>query len=245
MPRPLNNPSSPGVTTPGAGVAETALAAPPTAGRTVGNVALSRGETEQKPAAMSPSTEQLLDRARRGDVEAFAAVFEQFRPLLHRLACRVVGASDGEDVVMDTYLKTWKAIPRFRGDEALRSWLCTATRNCALDYLRRRHREDERLVHDAGTTDEETPLLDRVADPRAEGSDRHAERLDLGGDLAAALRQLSPDHRATLLLREVDGLSYKEVAAATGVTIGTVMSRLFYAKYKLRKVLLKKDLRLC
>jgi RNA polymerase sigma-70 factor (ECF subfamily) len=186
---------------------------------------------------MSLSTEHLLDRARQGDVEAFAAVFEQFRPLLHRVACRVVGVDDGEDVVMDTYLKAWKAIPRFRGDEALRSWLCTATRNCALDYLRRRRRDDERLVHDAGGTDDETPLLERVADPRAEGSDRRAERLDVGGELAAALQQLSVDQRTTLLLREVDGLSYKEVAAATGVSIGTVMSRLFYAKYRLRKIL--------
>jgi RNA polymerase sigma-70 factor (ECF subfamily) len=190
---------------------------------------------------MSLSAEHLLDRARQGDVEAFAAVFEQFRPLLHRIACRLVGVDDGEDVVMDTYLKAWKAIPRFRGDAALRSWLCTATRNCALDYLRRRRRDDERLVHDAPDGDDETPLLERLADPQAEGSDRRAERVDVGGELAAALRELSADHRTTLLLREVDGLSYKEVAAATGVNIGTVMSRLFYAKHKLRNLLRQKE----
>jgi RNA polymerase sigma-70 factor (ECF subfamily) len=192
---------------------------------------------------MSLSTETLLDRARQGDAEAFATVFEQFRPLLHRIACRVAGVDDGEDVVMDTYLKAWKAIPRFRGDAALRSWLCTATRNCALDYLRRHRREDEKLVRDAGGTDGETPLLERLADPRAEASDQHAERLDVGDELAAALRQLSLEQRTTLLLREVDGLSYNEVAAATGVTIGTVMSRLFYAKHRLRRILQQKDIR--
>lgn len=186
---------------------------------------------------MSQSTEELLDQARRGDVDAFAAVFEQHRPLLHRIACRLVGADDGEDVVMDTYLKVWKAIPQFRGDAALRSWLCTATRNCALDYLRRRRRENERLQHDNSTDADATPLLERLPDERAIGADRHAERLDLGSQLAEALRSLSPDHRTTLLLREVDGLSYKEVAAATGVSIGTVMSRLFYAKHRLRKLL--------
>jgi len=186
---------------------------------------------------MSQSTEQLLDRARRGDVDAFAAVFEQHRPLLHRIACRLVGADDGEDVVMDTYLKVWKAIPQFRGDAALRSWLCTATRNCALDCLRRRRRDAERLQHDDSADTEATPLLERLPDERAVGADRHAERLDLGSQLAEALRNLSPDHRTTLLLREVDGLSYKEVAAATGVSIGTVMSRLFYAKHRLRKLL--------
>jgi RNA polymerase sigma-70 factor (ECF subfamily) len=192
---------------------------------------------------MSLPIEQLLDRARHGDAEAFAAVFEQFRPLLHRVACRVVGVDDGEDVVMDTYIKAWKAIPRFRGDAALRTWLCTATRNCALDHLRRRRRDDERLVRDDGLDEDETPLLDRVADPRAEGPDRRAERLDRGSEIAAALRQLSEEHRTALLLREVDGLSYKEIAAATGVGIGTVMSRLFYAKHRLRKLLRHKEVR--
>lgn len=191
---------------------------------------------------MSLSTEHLLDRARQGDVEAFATVFEQFRPLLHRIACRVVGVDDGEDVVMDTYLKAWKAIPHFRGDAALRSWLCTATRNCALDHLRRRRREDERVVHETADADQASPLLERVADPHAEASDRRAERADLSSELAAALAQLSPEQRTTLLLREVDGLSYKDVAAATGAHIGTVMSRLFYAKHKLREILRQKEL---
>ena len=186
---------------------------------------------------MSLPIEQLLERARTGDVEAFAAVFEQYRPLLLRVACRLVGPDDGEDVVMDTYLKLWKAIPRFRGDLALRAWLCTATRNCALDYLRRRRREQERRVEDDGGDEGDTPILERLADVRAEGSDRRAERLDLGSQLAAALRELSAEHRNTLLLREVDGLSYKEVAAATGANLGTVMSRLFYAKFKLRQML--------
>lgn len=190
---------------------------------------------------MSPPIDQLLDRARHGDVDAFAAVFEQFRPLLHRIACRLVGIDDGEDVVMDTYLKAWKAIPRFRGDAALRTWLCTATRNCALDHLRRRRREDERLVRDEAGDDDDRPLLDRVADPRAEGADRRVQRLELGTQLAEALAQLSAEHRTALLLREVDGLSYKEVAAATGVGIGTVMSRLFYAKHRLRKLLGQKE----
>ncbi len=188
---------------------------------------------------MSPPTEQLLDRARHGDVEAFAAVFEQFRPLLHRVAGRLVGADDAEDVVMETYLKTWRAIPRFRGDAALRTWLCAAARNCALDFLRRRRRNEGRLVRDEGDAGEETPVLDRVADPHAQSADRIAERRDLQGQIAEALRRLSPEHRTAILLREVDGLSYKEIAAATGVGIGTVMSRLFYGKNRLRKLLLQ------
>ena len=60
------------------------------------------------------ATEALLELARAGDVEAFARLFEEHRPLLYRVACRLVGENDGEDVVMDTYLKVWRAIPRFQ-----------------------------------------------------------------------------------------------------------------------------------
>jgi RNA polymerase sigma-70 factor (ECF subfamily) len=98
-------------------------------------------------------------------------------------------------------------------------------------------------VRDEAGDEDERPLLDRVADPRAEGSDRRAARLEVGADIAEGLRQLSQEHRTALLLREVDGLSYKEIAAATGVGIGTVMSRLFYAKHRLRKLLRQKELR--
>jgi len=96
-------------------------------------------------------------------------------------------------------------------------------------------------VRDEAGDDDDRPLLDRVADPRAEGADRRVQRLELGTQLAEALAQLSAEHRTALLLREVDGLSYKEVAAATGVGIGTVMSRLFYAKHRLRKLLGQKE----
>ena len=184
---------------------------------------------------MSLPIEQLLDRARNGDHEAFASVFEEFRPLLHRIAYRLVGADDCDDVVMDTYLKVWKAVPRFRGSGGVKTWLCKATRNCALDYLRKRQREQGRRVYEP--TDEQTPILDRIPDTGMAEPDRRAALDDLSGMLQRALEQLSGDHRNTLVLREVDGLSYRDVAAATGTSIGTVMSRLFYARRRLQKIL--------
>ena len=179
--------------------------------------------------------ETLLDRARNGDQEAFAAVFEEFRPLLHRIAFRLVGADECDDVVMDTYLKVWRAVPRFRGSGGVKTWLCRATRNCALDHLRRRQREQGRMAMEDG--EEDTPLIDRVADGRTPEPDRKADLNDLKDVLAVALKQLGEEHRTTLILRDVDGLSYREVAAATGVSMGTVMSRLFYARRQVRKIL--------
>ncbi|MBN2451117.1 MAG: sigma-70 family RNA polymerase sigma factor [Lentisphaeria bacterium] len=186
---------------------------------------------------MSVPTEQLLEQARNGDRTAFAAVFEQYRPLLCRIAYRLVGADDFEDVVMDTYLKVWKAIPRFQGRSAVRTWLCRVTHNCALDHLRRRRRQAARTLHDAGSETEEGSLWDRIADDGQAAPDRQAGLRDLGELLRRALDELTPEHRQCLLLREVDGLSYRDTAAAAGISIGTVMSRLFYAKRRLRQIL--------
>lgn len=184
---------------------------------------------------MRNDVKNLLNRARQGDVDAFATVFEDYRPLLYRIAYRMVGPNDCDDVVMDTYLKVWRAIPEFRGAASLRTWLCKVLRNCALDYLRRRGREQARLVDE--TAGDERPVLDRLPDSSSPGPARQAAAHDLGQVLESAMQQLSSDHRLTLVLREVDGFSYKEIAAATGVSIGTVMSRLFYAKKRMKSIL--------
>ena len=192
--------------------------------------------------AEKAETKKLLARARGGDMDAFAALFEGFRPLLHRLAYRLVGPNDCEDVVMDTYLKVWKALPGFRGRSSLKNWLCRVLRNCALDHLRQRQRRDARHVITHDTDDGPAPVLEAMPDETSPGPDRQAELSDLGTILSRAVAQLSIDHRTALLLREVDGFSYKEVAAATGVAVGTVMSRLFNAKRRLRQLLKESEL---
>jgi len=81
-----------------------------------------------------------LERARKGDVEAFAEVFEALRPLVFSVANRLVGPNDAEDVVMETYLKAWQGLPRFRGKSSLKTWLYRISRNCSLDFIRSRQR---------------------------------------------------------------------------------------------------------
>lgn len=169
-------------------------------------------------------------------MEAFATVFEQHRPLMHSVAYRLVGGSDCDDVVMDSFLKAWRSLPGMRNLDAVRTWLCRMVRNTALDLLRKRRREQGHLVEDAPDEDG-NGILDRVADESAPTGGQEGERNELVGVLQQALDGLSDEHRAVILLREADGLSYKEIAAATGTSIGTVMSRLFYAKRKLRNLL--------
>jgi RNA polymerase sigma-70 factor (ECF subfamily) len=181
----------------------------------------------------------LVNRAKGGDCDAFAEAFESYRELLYRIACRMVGHSDADDVVMETYLKAWRSIPKFRGEAALKNWLIRILRSCATDLLRKQSREEARTMRPAIDGEEGAQGIDRLPDEGILPPDRKAEIDDLGEHIQLALRDLSDDHRAAILLREVDGLSYREIAQATGVGIGTVMSRLFYAKKHLRQALAK------
>jgi RNA polymerase sigma-70 factor, ECF subfamily len=180
----------------------------------------------------------LLERARHGDADAFAGLFDPWRPTLHAVACRLVGDSDAEDVVMDTYLKAWRALPGFSGRSSLRTWLYRIAHNCALDNLRaRRHFVTEPAGHDDDAGPRDWP------DTRQ----RSPAEAVAGAEIDALVRQaidgLGEEHRVTLLLRFADGLSYSEIAAATGVSLGTVMSRLFNGRRKLQRALSALELR--
>jgi len=179
--------------------------------------------------------ENMLRQAQGGDVQAFAELFESYRPMLTAVACRVVGPDACDDVVMETYLKAWRGLGKFGGRATISTWLCRIARNCAMDFRRRDGREAGRRV-DAESPDGQT-VLSRVPDETVRSPAEEAERRELFEEVQAAMEQLSDDHRTALLLREVDELSYRDIAAATDVSIGTVMSRLFHARRRLQKVL--------
>ncbi|MCX7819095.1 MAG: sigma-70 family RNA polymerase sigma factor [Kiritimatiellae bacterium] len=175
----------------------------------------------------------LLRRARAGDVEAFAALFEPLRPAVYAVARRLVGESDAEDVVMDTYLRAWTHLPGYRGGASLKTWLLRIARNACLDLLRRRSARP--LASLSRESPDEPPVAD-VEDPTVSTPAELAGGRDAAAMLRAALARLDAPHRDVLVMRYEDGLSYAEIAAAMGLRIGTVMSRLFNAKRKLRLI---------
>jgi RNA polymerase sigma-70 factor (ECF subfamily) len=175
------------------------------------------------------NAEQLLAQARGGDLDAFAALFEPERRKVWAVACRLVGPSDAEDVVMDTFLKAWSALPGFGGRCRLGTWLCRLAHNQCVDHLRRR-----RFIAEPTDPPDARP---EPADDRQAAPDEATIRLETAEAVNRALAALPEGHRAVALLRHVDGLSYQEIASALGLSIGTVMSRLFYARRKLRALL--------
>lgn len=177
--------------------------------------------------------QSLISRSQAGDDDAFAELFELHRKTVYSIGYRLVGPDEADDVVMDTFLKAWKAIPRFGKRSTFNTWLYRIAHNCATDALRARKRRHEHVMredeHDGRTVDD---MPDRAhALPGQELADQEEDAL-----VGAAIQQLDDPYRTILLLRFADGLSYAEIAAAMDSSIGTVMSRLFYAKRKLKKL---------
>jgi RNA polymerase sigma-70 factor (ECF subfamily) len=163
---------------------------------------------------------ELVRRTTRGELVAFEQLVDRHRPVVVRVAARIVGSDDAEDVSQDAFLRAFHRLERFRGDAPFRSWLLRIAHNAALDYLRRRRPErlDEAMLE--GAVDESAQR------PPAETLERR-ERIDR---LERKLRGLSGPHRAVLVLRDVEGLTYDEIATLTDAPVGTVKGRLHRAR---------------
>jgi RNA polymerase sigma-70 factor (ECF subfamily) len=173
----------------------------------------------------------MLKAAQEGDMDAFARLFEEYRGMMHAVAVGLAGADDADDIVMNSFLKAWQALPRFRRRASLKTWLYRIVRNCALDTIRKRQRH----AHVSLSGDDTACAVERdVEDCVRGGPDEVAARRDLTAVVQKAMQRLSMEHNSVLTLRYVDGLQYNEIAVATGVSIGTVMSRLFHARRRLR-----------
>jgi RNA polymerase sigma-70 factor, ECF subfamily len=163
----------------------------------------------------------LLDNARRGDPRAFVDLVRGFDHSFRRLAYRLLGDRlELDDVLQEAYTKAFAALPRFRGDSALQTWLYRIVYNTCLDQLKRQRPAAMALE----------PELDAAAtDP--------ADLVATRSALADALAALAPVERAVVLLVDADGLSYDDAAAIVGVPAGTIASRLSRARASLRRSL--------
>ena len=167
----------------------------------------------------------VVARARRGDHRAFAQIVDHYDDRLRGLAFRLLGDRDRmDDVLQEAYVKAFRALPRFKGEAALGTWLYRIVYNACIDDLR--GRKVVVSLDDGGDGPER-------ADPRLGPADLAVER----GDLAAALDTLPPDQRAAVLLVDAYGLDYDEAADVLGVATGTIGSRLSRARTALRALL--------
>jgi RNA polymerase sigma-70 factor, ECF subfamily len=174
------------------------------------------------PRATGEVDRLVVARARRGDHRAFAQIVDHYDHRLRGLAYRLLGDRDRmDDVLQEAYVKAFRALPRFKGDAALGTWLYRIVYNACIDDLRAR-----RVTT---TLDEGVEAADTRPDPAEVAGDRR--------DLAAALDTLPLDQRAAVLLVDAYGLDYTEAAGVLGVAAGTIGSRLSRARTALRAIL--------
>ena len=177
----------------------------------------------------------ILARAKRGELDAFEELVRRYEKRVYAVALRSSGSpEDAADIVQVVFLRAWRSIESFRGDSGFSTWLFRITMNMCVDFARHKHAQP-RTQSMVDEEENERPMPDTAPTP-----EEHLENRELGRELAAALEEISEEHRRIVLLRDVSGMSYTEIAEVLEISEGTVKSRLSRARIALRKVLLKR-----
>lgn len=177
------------------------------------------------------TVDELVRAAAGGDEEAFARLVALHEKKVYNLALRMCGnPEDAWDTAQEAFLSAWRGLPSFRGEAGFSTWLYRLTSNAAIDLLRRTKRQ-----RGESSLDDEALGIDAV--DRTPSPQERAEESELRGAVTAGLARLSDSHRQALVLREVQELSYEEIAQVLEVNLGTVKSRISRARSALRKIL--------
>jgi len=172
--------------------------------------------------------------AQRGDVRAFEVLVSAYQELAYAVTYHILGQPDAAmDATQDAFVRAFQGLHRFRGG-SFKGWILRIATNCAYDQLRYLQRRPSTPIDDLVEDEEHSELL-LATDEEPEA---RAERGDLNDALRRGLQEIPPDQRATLVLSDIHGLSYEEIARATRVSVGTVKSRLSRARAKLRDYML-------
>ncbi len=168
-----------------------------------------------------------------------AALFTAHRERVRRALVRLVGETEADDLTQEVFVRVTRALPEFRGEASISTWILRIARGVGLDHLRsRRHHEQQRTVSltpaDAGTEGENAPLPEPREEPRAP---RQLVRTEMSACVREYVTRLAPEHRAVIELKDLEGLSNPEIAARLGVSVANAKIRLHRARHALRREL--------
>lgn len=205
--------------------------------RFYGTIWAARNEDERYPVSMDE--QNLIQAAQRGDLDAFNELVLRYQRHVYNTAYRIMGDVDSAaDATQEAFISAFKGIKKFRGG-SFRAWLTRIVTNACYDELRRRKRQPvtslEALYVAFVSPEEEAMAHD-------EEPERAALRRDLSDALHVGLQTLPPDQRTTLVLSDIQGYSYQEIAEIMGVSLGTVKSRLSRARAKMRDFMRQREL---
>ena len=182
----------------------------------------------------------LVARVQEGDERAFRTLFDRYHRRAYAVAYGVVkNKQDAMDIVQDGFVKVHRHIGKFQGSSSFYTWLYRIIMNLAIDHVRRRKNAkgveyDDRVGREADEIAGDGTLLPRILDANP---GKTVIRRELLAKIQEALEELPEYHRAVIVLREIEGLSYEEMSQVLGVPKGTIMSRLFHARKKMQATL--------
>ena len=195
-------------------------------------------QTEATLAQPDVSELDLVRRCQTGDTEAFDELVTRYRTRVFGMIYNMVHSEeDAWDLAQDAFVKAWKSIKRFRGRSSFYTWLYRIVMNVAIVWMRKRQVKSGGTEFDEATQLKEIDPASKTA-PKADALPYETmERGEIRERIDQAIAQLTPEHRAVILMKEIEEMQYHEIAEALECSIGTVMSRLFYARKKLQNLL--------
>ena len=185
-----------------------------------------------------PDDLTLVKRCRDGDAKAFQTLVERYQKRVYALALGMLKDRDeAMDIAQETFVKVYKYLDHFKGDSSFYTWIYRIATNLAIDARRRKAPAGDPVEFDEAVQ-RESPDEPGVMSSRLGSNPQQAlMRRELVNKIDEALSQLPEKHRSILVLREVEGLSYEDLARTLKIRKGTVMSRLFHARKKVQKIL--------
>ncbi|MEW6434867.1 MAG: sigma-70 family RNA polymerase sigma factor [Myxococcota bacterium] len=183
----------------------------------------------------------LVQRVRTGDQRAFKLLVERYQRKVYAVAVGMLkDREEARDVAQEAFVKVYKYLDHFKGDASFYTWLYRITVNICIDVLRRKGsaKGDDHVEFDESVKfDTSEANIGALGTRLGTNPQKSALRRELADRITAAIQQIPEAHRQILLLREVEGMSYEELARTLNIPKGTVMSRLFHARLKMQKIL--------
>lgn len=177
----------------------------------------------------------LVRKAQKGDTLAFEELVARHRDKIYARAYSMMRNEETAlDLSQEAWIKAWQRLTQFQGDSSFATWMTRIVINLCLDQLRRQKRQRTESIEEM---DEESGGVERQMDPVTINPTEGLERGELRARIDKAMAQLSHEHRTVLVLHEFEEMEYKQIARTMGCSIGTIMSRLFYARRRLAALL--------
>ena len=182
---------------------------------------------------------ELITKAAQGDEDAFAQLVDAHQSKVYGLTLRLTGSpEDAMELTQETFFNAWRGLPSFHQNSKFSTWLYRLATNASIDFLRKEKRRRSLSISPLSTDEDDDQHISDIPDHRFTPQSE-AERRELQEAVHRGLSKLSDEHRQVLVLRELNGLTYGEIAHVLNIEEGTVKSRISRARVALRKILLE------